>query len=849
MRTDRIKAKAHRSRHLFWSGIASLKTDGIIITAKKVAAVTFLARRLKYWIEEELFTEEELGAQRNKVFDVDIKFSFVVPLYNTKSRFLKEMIDSVRGQTYANWELCLADGSDGKGRHVEKICREYAKNDERIKYKKLSENKGISGNSNEALAMVSGDYISLLDHDDILHPAALHETMLAVCDGADFIYTDEAVFESPDKTRVRVIHFKPDFGPDSILGNNFLTHFTSFKRELLERTGGFRSEYDGSQDHELFLRLTYIAEHITHIPEVLYYWRAHSDSVADNIGNKNYAVEAGVRAVEDNLKARGIDAKVEPNERHGAYYRVHYPINGNPKISIVIPNYEHLDDLRKCVESVLDKTTYKNNEIIIVENNSNSKEIFDYYDSISSKFGNIKVIKWDGPFNYSAINNYAVREAVSGDYIVLLNNDTEVITPEWIEEMLMYAQRTDVGAVGAKLYFPDSDTVQHAGVILGLGGVAGHISLGSPKNHAGYMGRNIYAQNLSAVTAACMMIRRDVWEEVDGLDESFAVAYNDVDLCVKIRKAGYLIVWTPFAELYHYESKSRGYNNTLEKMAINEREVALFRKKWSDVLEEGDPYYNPNLSLDRTDYAPKQHLYHAYKRDEKNGCPIKKENKLSVVIPCYNEKDNIRTIVDDVLASPIENKEIIIVDDCSTDGTREVLEKEISPLVSKIIYHKVNQGKGASLRTGFKHATGEVVIVQDADLEYDPKEYPKVVEPIFDGKAEVVYGSRFLNKKRKGYLANRLANRTLTSLSNMFTHQKLTDMETCYKAFKREIIQSIDIKENRFGFEPEITSKIAKKGIKIMEVPISYYPRSLEEGKKIGIKDGLRAIYVICRHH
>lgn len=615
MRTDRIKAKINRMQHLFWAGVSSLKTEGVLNTARRVKAYALMSTRYQPLNKEELFTDEELDAQRNESFDIDIKFSFVVPLFNTDVTFLKEMIDSVITQTYANWELCLADGSDINGAQVEIICREYARKDKRIKYRKLSENKGISGNTNEALAMACGDYISLLDHDDILHPAALHETMMAVCEGADFIYTDEAIFESPDLKTIKAIHFKPDFGPDTILGNNYISHFTSFKRSLLDKTESFRSEYDGSQDHDMILRLTYIAEHITHIPEVLYYWRAHPGSVASSLNKKSYAVDAGVRAVRDNLKARDINAKVEAVREDLTIYRTIYPIEGNPKISIIIPNYEHLEDLKKCVNSVIDKSTYKNYEIIIVENNSESKEIFDYYESISSKHNNINVIKWEGSFNYSAINNYAVREAVSGEYILLLNNDIEVITPKWIEEMLMYAQRNDVGAVGAKLYYPN-DMIQHAGVIVGLGGVAGHTFLRMHRNQIGYMGYLIYARNVSAVTAACMMIRKDVWEKVDGLDEEYAVAFNDVDLCVKIREAGYLIVWTPFAELYHYESKSRGYNTTPEKMRIHEREVALFRKKWADVLEKGDPYYNPNLSLDRPDYAPNPHLYHAYRQKD-----------------------------------------------------------------------------------------------------------------------------------------------------------------------------------------------------------------------------------------
>lgn len=609
MITAIIKARIYRIKFLFWSGVASLKSEGIIYTFRHARAIIEASRQLRYWINEELFTEEELEAQRNEDKG-DLRFSIVVPLCNPDKDYLREMVESVLKQTHSNWELCLADGSDKRRTAIEAICRGYADADSRIKYKRLNKNEGISDIANEAMSMADGDYISLLDQSDILHPAALHEMAQAAMEGADFIYTDEAIFESPDIKKITVINYKPDFGPDSINGNNYIGHLTSFKRDLLEVTGVFRSEYDGSQEHELFLRLIDAASHIAHIPEVLYYRRNHSDSTARSILNKTKAIAAGARAVEDNLRAKGIDASVEPNGKYGFFYRVRYPITGKPKISIIIPNYEHIDDLRTCVGSVIEKSTYDNYEIIIVENNSKSEKIFEYYDEISSEHENIKIIKWEGEFNYAAINNYAVREAVDGEYLILLNNDTEVITPKWMEELLMYVQRKDVGAAGAKLYYPD-ETIQHAGVIIGLGSVAGHISLRAPRFDAGYMGRNIYAQDLSAVTGACVMIRRDVWDEVGGLDEAFAVAYNDVDLCLKIREAGYLIVWTPFAELYHYEFKSRGPNVTYRQHKTHIREIWTLMQKWDSFLEKGDPYYNPNLSLERPDYTPKAHLDHA----------------------------------------------------------------------------------------------------------------------------------------------------------------------------------------------------------------------------------------------
>ena len=605
MKKGEIKAKIYRIRHLFWSGVGSLKTDGVRVTARKVRGALIAPRNSEFWINEELFSPEELEAQRREKFERNIKFSIIVPLYNTDKDCLREMIDSVLEQTYGDWELCLADGGGKNGNTAEAICGEYAAADNRIKYKAAEAGGSISDIANEALKMADGDYISLLNQADILHPAALYETMQAICDGADFIYTDEAVFESPNREKIIDILYKPDFGPDSINGNNYIAHFTSFKRSLLQEVGEFRSEYDGSREYDLYIRLTAVAKKISHIPEVLYFRRNLSEPETEARLSNNNAIDAGARAVEDNLRARGIEAEVEAIKEYGPYYRIHYPIIGNPKISIIIPNYEHLDDLKNCIESILDKSTYDNYEIVIMENNSKSKELFDYYEELTSQHDNIKVIKWEREFNFSAINNYAAREVAEGEYLLLLNNDTEVITPGWMEEMLMYAQRSDVGAVGAKMYFPEDETIQHAGVILGLGAVAGHVSMMSPRESAGYMGRNIYAQNLSAVTAACMMIRRDVWDEVGGLDEEFAIAYNDIDLCLKIGEAGYLIVWTPFAELYHNESKSRGLNRTREQIETYAKEVKMLRERWSDFLEKGDPYYNPNFTLERPDYTPK----------------------------------------------------------------------------------------------------------------------------------------------------------------------------------------------------------------------------------------------------
>lgn len=586
-------------------GLISLRENGIRYTWVKARTKVYTPS-YSQWMKTPLFSDAELEKQRNTRFSKDIVFSITVPLYNTPERFLREMIESVQAQTYGGWELCLADGSDEEHSYVGRLCKDYSQKDERIKYRKLEKNLGISGNTNACLEMAEGDFIALFDHDDILHPTALHEMMKAICEkDADIVYTDEATFESPDINKIILIHFKPAFAPDNLRANNYICHFTAFRRKLLDQTGGFRSEYDGSQDHDLMLRLTAVAANIVHIPEVLYYWRAHPQSVAMASDAKDYAMIAGRKAVKDSLESENLNGIVESSRALPSIYRIRYELSEHPKVSIIIPTCDHIDDLSKCILSVEEKTTYENYEIIIVENNSKDPKTFAYYDEIQKEWDNIKVITWSGPFNYSAINNFGAKEA-SGDYLLLLNNDIEVISTGWIEEMLMYAQREDVGAVGAMLYYPD-DTIQHAGVVLGLGGVAGHVFSRQLRGDVGYMGKLCYAQNVTAVTAACLLIKRSTWDEVGGLDEEFAVAFNDVDLCMRLRQAGYLNVWTPFAELYHYESKSRGKEDTPEKKSRFRGEEVRFMAKWNEELSAGDIYFNPNFSLLRADCSIEGH--------------------------------------------------------------------------------------------------------------------------------------------------------------------------------------------------------------------------------------------------
>lgn len=555
--------------------------------------------------------EARAKEERETVFDRMIKISILVPLYNTPEPFLRDMITSVLNQTYQNWELCLADGSDAEHGEVGRICREYLEKDSRIVYQKLLKNEGISGNTNECLKLATGEYIGLFDHDDILHPSTLYEYVKAVNEqDADYIYCDETTFKNGDINKMLTMHFKPDYAVDNLRANNYICHFSVFAKRLLEGEELFRSRFDGSQDHDMILRMTDRAKHIVHIPKLLYYWRCHEGSVASGIDAKPYVVAAAKGAVADHLRRHGFTHfQITSTRAFETIFKIRYEIIGDPMISIVIPNKDHAADLKRCITSILEKSTYENYEIVIVENGSETKEIFDYYTSLK-EYDNIRVVTYEKPegqngFNYSAVNNFGVKQT-KGDYVLLLNNDTEVITVNWMEELLMYAQREDVGAAGAKLYYGNK-TIQHAGVVLQLGAhrTAGHSHYGQSRENLGYMGRLCYAQNVSAVTGACLLVKKSLFEEVGGLDESFAISLNDVDFCLKLREKGLLNVFTPFAELYHYESVSRGLDDNGEKAERYNRESAHFREKWKTVLEKGDPYYNPNFSLDRSDFALK----------------------------------------------------------------------------------------------------------------------------------------------------------------------------------------------------------------------------------------------------
>lgn len=545
-------------------------------------------------------------AESGEKFPKDITISILVPLYNTPEKFLREMIDSVLAQTYEKWELCLADGSDAAHDYVGKICMEYRSRDNRIVYQKLEKNEGISGNTNACYKMATGQYIGLFDHDDLLHPSVLYEYMKVICNrDADYIYCDEATFKGDSINNMITLHFKPDYAIDNLRANNYICHFSVFARTLLEGTELFRTRFDGSQDHDMILRLTGAAKKVVHIPKILYYWRSHKGSVASDISAKTYAIEAARGAVADHLAVNGYqNYEITSTRAFETIFRIKYELTSRPMVSIIIANRNHKSDLERCISSIMDKSTYDNYEIIVVENNSNEDEIFQYYEDIA-RHPKISVVKYAGDFNYSAINNLGEKSA-KGEYILLLNNDVEVISPDWLEELLMYATREDVGAVGAKLYYDDY-TIQHAGIVIGLGAhrTAGHTHYKVPKENVGYMGRLCYAQDVTAVTGACLMVSKKLYDELGGLDENFAVALNDVDFCMRIREKGYLNVFTPFAELFHYESKSRGSDMDGEGAARYRKESDDFKKKWQQQLEAGDPYYNVNFSLDHSDFRLK----------------------------------------------------------------------------------------------------------------------------------------------------------------------------------------------------------------------------------------------------
>lgn len=589
------------------------------------------------WFNRHSVKEEELTRQRkqSKKMAVQPLISIVVPCYQTPKKYLLEMMNSVREQSYEKWQLCLMDAAPFG--EAEQIVREYCSQhqEKRVQYFPLKENLGISGNTNAGFREAAGEWIGLLDHDDLLAPNALYEVAALINRDSDVevIYSDEdQVEETKQGLEHKNPHFKPDFSPDLLCSNNYITHFLCVKRSLLNQVGGLRSEFDGAQDYDFILRCTQAAKKTGHIPKILYHWRIHSNSTADNPLSKTYAYEAGRRALEEHLKRTGRPGIVSQLPHFG-FYRVKYQVKEEPLVSILIPNKDQWATLRRCIDSI-QKSTYQNYEIIVIENNSVEPETFQYYQELLGKqqtegSGNgrepdraiavnrsqaegsgrlpggqrVKIVVWDSGFNYSAINNFGASRA-QGEYFILLNNDIEIITADWIEEMLGNCQRPEVGVVGARLYYPD-ETVQHAGIVVGIDGIAANMFPGLPRGREGYFHKAALQLNYSAVTAACMMVSREVFEQIHGMEEELAVAFNDVDFCLRVRKAGWLVVYNPFVEAYHYESKSRGKEDTKEKIERFGEEIEFIRTRWIDILKEGDPYYNPNFSLKKCNYVLK----------------------------------------------------------------------------------------------------------------------------------------------------------------------------------------------------------------------------------------------------
>lgn len=559
------------------------------------------------WVREKMVSRKQQKRQKAQQFAETPLFSVVIPLYNTPEKFLKEIVDSVLRQTYAKVELCLADGSSDA--RVEEFLKKRYGRDARLRYLKLEENRGISENTNAAIQMAQGDFIVFADHDDVLALDALYEMAAAVNQDPeiDVIYTDEDKINRSG-TAYFGPHFKPDFNRELLCCNNYICHLFAVRKDLLQKIGSLNPEYDGAQDYDFVLRCCEQANKIHHIPKVLYHWRTHPDSTAGNPASKAYAFEAGRRAVKAHFDRIGIEAEAE-NTRMLGRYRPRISIEGSPLISILIPNKDHVEDLDRCLRSIIEKTTYPNYEILIIENNSIESQTETYYQKLEMgvlkayadlvKQERIRILRYCGGFNYSAIHNFAVPYA-KGEYLVLLNNDTEVQTGEWLEEMLMWCQQKEIGIVGAKLFYPDG-TIQHAGVVVGLCGAASHLMIGAAGDADGYAGRLVSVQDVSAVTAACMMTKKSIYDQVDGLAEDLAVAYNDIDYCMKVRRAGYSVVFTPYAQLTHFESKTRGLEDSAEKQKRLKHESDLFCSRWKKELEAGDPYYNPNLSLTKTD--------------------------------------------------------------------------------------------------------------------------------------------------------------------------------------------------------------------------------------------------------
>lgn len=545
------------------------------------------------WLRIMRVSRQELFEQRKTKFSYAPKFSVVVPLYHTPAKFLKDLVRSMMYQSYANWELCLVNASP-EDVHLTSLLENWAMRDKRIRVIRLEKNLGIAQNTNAGIAASTGEFIAFLDHDDFLEPDAL----FCYADALNKDKTIDVFYSDEDKTDEYAAHyfyphFKSDFNIDLLHANNYMCHFLAVRKSLVYTVGGMNEKFDGAQDYDFVLRLTENTKKIYHCPRILYHWRCSNQSTAANQGNKMYAIHAGKAALNAHYKRIGWNARAQEGAVDG-WYQTKFTLKEEPLVSILIPNKDHTDDLDVCLNSFFERADYQNYEFIIIENNSVLPETFAYYEKIEKEHDNVKVVYWEAGFNYSAINNFGFKFA-KGDYIMLLNNDVELITPDIFQSMLGFCMRPEVGIVGAKLLYNDH-TVQHAGVLVGAGGLADHVFKGIHEDDPGYMGRAISSQDVSAVTAACLLVKRSVYEEVGGLEDEFQVAFNDVDFCLKVRKAGYLIVYDADVKLFHYESKSRGMEDTTERFIRFGNEMMLLNSKWDILSTFVDPYYNPNLS-------------------------------------------------------------------------------------------------------------------------------------------------------------------------------------------------------------------------------------------------------------
>lgn len=610
--------KIKRVRELAGYAVTLTKEQGIGTMVQR--GVGFIKRRYLPKKEKYLPAKAVLEAQRAEYAGKTAAecglpvISILVPLYNTPEPFLRQLLDSFAAQTAPNGQLCLADASDDAHRPAVQAAVEAfrAAHPGCVVVYAAIENKGIAQNTNGAADLAEGEYMALCDHDDLLAPHAMYVMGKAIlrqrAQGKpdDFLYSDEALF-AKSMQKPMVGHFKPDYAPDYLLCCNYICHLAVFKAALFRQVGGERPECDGAQDHDLFLRLLEVCGTAVHIPQVLYYWRVHAASTSGGVEAKPYVTENAKRTLLEHLQRTGQQATVE-NGLFPSTYRVRWQPEGEPLVSILIPNKDHVDDLEKCLYSIYSKTTWENYEVIVIENNSTEKETFSYYKQAEKRYDRLRVVQYQGGFNFSAINNFG-RKYATGKYLLLLNNDVEVQNGDWLTEMVSQCARPGgAGICGAKLLYPDG-TLQHGGVVTGLGGYAGHSHKYAKGEGSGYMFRAATVQDFSAVTAACLLVSAKIYDEMQGLDEKFTVAFNDVDFCLRVRDAGYRVVWTPYACLTHYESKSRGLDEkNKEKMARFEGERARLYEKHTREGILADPYYNPSLSKDREDFSESEDL-------------------------------------------------------------------------------------------------------------------------------------------------------------------------------------------------------------------------------------------------